>query len=290
MQNDSAIQLHHFRNGKEPAFTWMYGQVYTKLLRHGTFILQDRCALSSIIHEALLKTWQHRQRMQSLQHIYRFARLNVTWKCYAWYRDPINLFHYRRMYYAADITRVEESINTYFDELQPPSHFFDEERLHTILAVLPYLPPQRHTIMQLYFKHGISYKQIAKRYGTSVQGISTEVQQSLAFLKQVIGVQKRCKQPGMLQQKPGKQHQPGLPLSWRGTEGEVYNGQPSNNPHPTSNPSMEPEMETIFRYRYENKMSFATIAFKMNLSQQYVQQQYIAAHKKLRQLQHNKSP
>lgn len=277
MHNNTAIQLQQFRNGNEAAFTWMYGQVYNKLLRHGSYILADRCALNTIIHEALLKAWQHRQRMQNLQHIYRFARLNVTWKCYAWYRDPVNRFHYRRTCYSADITSVEEEQHsTFYDPLQPPAHYFDEERLHNILKVMPYLPPRRHTIMQLYFKHGISYKQIAKRFGTSVQGISVEVQQSLAFLKQLIHAQKRCKQPGMLPPKHSKQQQPGLPLPWRGTEGEVA--------------SMPPEMETIFRYRYENKMSFERISYKMNLSVPYVQQQYIEAHKKLRQLQHNESP
>lgn len=272
MHNNTSIQLHHFRNGKESAFNWMYAQVYKKLFRHGAFILADRCALASIIHEALLKTWQHRQRMQSLQHIYRFARLNVTWKCYAWYRDPVNLFHHRRTFYTADITRIEEEQHSiFYDELQPPAHYFDEERLHTILTVLPYLPPKRQNIMQLYFKHGISYRQIAKRYGSSVQGISSEVQQSLLFLKQLIHARKK---------------------TLTGIQPSTRNGHriPNNEQPPSNNAILPPEMETIFRYRYENKMSFATIAFKMNLSQQYVQHQYLEAHKRLRQLQHNKSP
>jgi DNA-directed RNA polymerase sigma subunit (sigma70/sigma32) len=48
---------------------------------------------------------------------------------------------------------------------------------------------------------------------------------------------------------------------------------------------MDPEMQYIFKMRYEQKHSFESIATSMKVSQGYVQQQYVIAHRKLRQLQ-----
>lgn len=133
--------------------------------------------------------------------------------------------------------------------------YLAEEMLQTIYQVLPYLPPNRQTILTLYFKYGFRYKQIAKRFSTSNQSVSLELQKGLEHLKKIIHSKKKLDNPVNAIRNP-------LPYE------EILDG----------------ELLQLFRLRYEMKFSFEAIAARMNLSQAYVQQQYITAHARIQQM------
>jgi DNA-directed RNA polymerase specialized sigma24 family protein len=112
--------------------------------------------------------------------------------------------------------------------------------------------------MTLYFRYGYSYKRIARRFGTSNHAISVEVQKSLESLKKIVHAQKNL---------------------------TVKTTAPTKNTRLVNIENMKAEMQHIFKLRYEQKHSFAAIAERMNVPQGYVQQQYVIAHRRLRQLQ-----
>jgi DNA-directed RNA polymerase specialized sigma subunit len=111
--------------------------------------------------------------------------------------------------------------------------------------------------MNLYFKHGFSYKEIAYRFSTSNQAISAEVQKSLTQLKKIIHAQRRL---------------------------NVKTAEIKKRPTLAGTEIMDPKMQYIFKMRYEERRSFESIAARMHVSQKYVQQQYVLAHQKLRKL------
>lgn len=241
-----------FRDGDENALNYVYKCYYQSLIRHGKRIIDDEFEVSSIVQEAFLKGWKFRETMESMRHIYCFIRLDVSWKCYAYFRNPRNQFLRRMVEYGTVECYIEDLY-----EQQTEAKFFDEEKLKVIEEALPYLPANRQTIMALYFKHGFSYKKIARRFGTSGQAVTLEVQKSLESLKKIVHAQKK------LDIKTPVIRQKNMPA---GTE------------------NMDAEMQYIFKMRYEMKHSFATIAEKMNITQGYVQQQYVIAHSRLREL------
>ncbi len=242
-----------FRDGNEAALNYVYKCYYQSLFRHGKRIIDDEFAVSCIVQEAFLKGWQFRETMESMKHIYCFIRLDISWKCYAYYRNPANRFRRRLI----DYGEVEYYSHALYEEKSEDVNLFDEEKLKVIEEALPYLPANRQTIMKLYFKHGFSYKKIARRFGTSGHAITLEVQKSLEKLKKIVHAQKK------LNVKTPEITQRSMPA---GTE------------------NMDAEMQHIFKMRYEMKHSFATIAEKMNMTQGQVQQQYVIAHHKLREL------
>ena len=77
-----------FKNGEEAGLAYLYRLLRKKLLHHGLQIVRDEFVINSAIQEAFLKAWGFRERLTSLLHTYRFLRLNVTWKCYNYYRQP----------------------------------------------------------------------------------------------------------------------------------------------------------------------------------------------------------
>jgi RNA polymerase sigma factor (sigma-70 family) len=244
-----------FKAGDETALSYIYRRYYDSLFHHGKKILNDDFAVSCIVQEAFLKGWKFRETMESMRHIYCFIRLDITWKCYAYLKNPANRFYRHLVEYGS-----AENYYAPCEEPEENSNIFNEERFKVIEEALPYLPGNSHTIMTLYFKHGFSYKKIARRFGTSNQAISVEVHKSLEKLKKIIHAQRRLNvKTAEVSKRPT--------LTGTGTE------------------IMDPEMQYIFKMRYEQKHSFESIATSMKVSQGYVQQQYVIAHRKLRQLQ-----
>jgi RNA polymerase sigma factor (sigma-70 family) len=243
-----------FRDGDEKALEYVYRRYYSPLCNDARQIIRDEFTISCIVHEAFLKGWQFRQTMENMQHIYCFLRKDIRWKCYSFLASPVNHFH-RGLVHYEDVANLFHPADA--DE-DGEDHLLAEKKLKAIEEALPYLPANRQTIMTLYFRYGYSYKRIAARFGTSKQAISVEVQKSLESLKKIVHAQKK--------------------LTVKATA-------PANNTRVVNTENMDPEMQHIFKLHYEQKHSFASIAERMNVTQGYVQQQYVIAHRRLRQLQ-----
>jgi len=244
--------LHDFADGSEAGLSRLYTLYQSALMKYGLRIVQDYFAVENIVQDAFLKAWTFRHKLNSYMHAYWFMRMNVKWDCCDFYKSP----EYRLVVYPTH--------ETYPDAEHDPQAYQtddvckDEEMLQTIYKIIPYLPPDRQTILKLYFKYGFSYKQIAKRYGSNTPNVTKEIYESVDYLKKVIHAKKQMSisPPNTLHRKDAE---------------ECLSG----------------EMLQLFKLRYEGKLSFEVIANKMNLSQAYVQQQYVIAHRKLNQLKVN---
>ena len=245
-------QFLRFKRGDEIGLAYIYAQFYKPLFKHGLRIVENEFAVDTILQEAFLKAWAYRERMNTLFHTYRFMRMNVTWSCYDYFRDPTHKLH-RSFIYTDNIDNYSGSYSA-SDDLEQP--YQDEERLKTIYNVISYLPVKQRTMLTLYFRYGLSYKQIARRFASTNQAVGNELQKGLDHLKKVIRAKKRIDGPAAT----------------------------PRNCTPGHNERLECEMLHLFRLRYEMKLGFDVIAEKMNLSQGYVQQQYRLAHIRLQQL------
>jgi RNA polymerase sigma-70 factor (ECF subfamily) len=249
-----------FREGDEKALNYFYVQAFPLLKHYGIKLIEDEFTVESIVQECILKTWKYRSLMESMLHIYCFARLNVKWGCYSWLKSPAARFH-RHLIRDGTVERYSDNVSFFDREEAARKYAFDGERLEAVYKVLSYLPPTRKTIMTLYFQYGMSYTQIAKRFSVSQQAITREVQQGLEHLKRIINAEKNLDVVVTDPSAGGRNHK----VTWQSE-------------------TLEGEMLEIFRMRYELKLPFDRIAEKMNLSLPYIQQQYIIAHKKLKEM------
>jgi RNA polymerase sigma factor (sigma-70 family) len=240
-----------FTDGNEAGLTYLYSLLHKKLLYHGLRIVSDEFVVNSAIQEAFLKAWNFRHRLSSVLHTYRFLRLNVTWKCYAYYRKPD---HQRNcIVYTGNMDSYADIFYQQADTAQILA--LTEERLQNIYNVLPYLPANRKIIFTLYFKYGLNAKQIAKRYASSSQEISNELQKGIEQLRKIIHAQKKLNIPVSIKRQVTRY--PKL---------------------------LEGELLRLFKLRFEKKWSFEAIANHLNLPLAHVHQQYITAHRLLNQM------
>jgi hypothetical protein len=115
--------------------------------------------------------------------------MNIKWACYDYYKQP----GFRQVIYVDHDTYPDVSFVPGSEDVELV--YNDEALLKSIYDVVPYLPMNKQTILQLYFKYGFSYKQIAKRYGANIQTISSDVHEALAYLKKVIHAKKQLTKP-----------------------------------------------------------------------------------------------
>ncbi|MGN6601468.1 MAG: sigma factor-like helix-turn-helix DNA-binding protein [Ginsengibacter sp.] len=253
-----------FRNGDEKAFEYVYARYYRPLYRHGYEIIDDEFAVNCIVNEAFLKGWKFREQMENMRHIYCFIRQNVKWKCYTYLKNPTNRFHRMLAHpeYLSNLPGIPGS--------EKEEHQLADKKLKAIEEALPYLPGNRQTIMTLYFKYGYSCKRIARRFGTTNQAISLEVKRSLESLRKMVHAQKRLneRKPPMLMHAQKKLNERKPLKSWRhlNTEG------------------MDEQTRQVFTMRYVEKQEFATIAQKLGIPLARVQQHYVMAHRKIKEI------
>jgi RNA polymerase sigma factor (sigma-70 family) len=252
-----------FRNGDERAFEYVYAQYYRPLYRHAQQIVDDEFAVNCIVNEAFLKGWKFHESMESMRHIYCFIRQDVSWKCYAYLRNPSNRFHRTLVHteYLANLPGMPGE--------EEEEHSLADKKLKAIEEALPYLPGNRQTIMTLYFKYGYSYKRIAQRFGTSNQAISLEVQRSLESLRKMVHAQKTLneKKPLVLVHAQKKSNDRKLLKS----SGHL------------NTEAMDEKTRQIFTMRYVEKQDFSRIAETMGIPLAQVQQHYIMAHRMIKE-------
>jgi RNA polymerase sigma factor (sigma-70 family) len=243
-----------FIHGDETALTYLYQQSYSSLLRYGLRIVPDEFVVSTAIQEAFLKVWKFRGRMTSMIHAYRFLRLNVTWKCYTHYRKAKSSF-YRYISYSDNLDSYSCGYPSEPDNLYN-EYAVNDERLETVYNAMPYLPADHRTILTLYFKYGLSYKQIARRFLTNSQVVNLKLTKGIEYLKKVIHNHKKLDNSCTIRN---------------------FN----TNTYPES---LQGEMLEVFLLRYEKKLGFDSIATQLDLPLAYVQQQYVAAHRVIKRM------
>jgi RNA polymerase sigma factor (sigma-70 family) len=252
-----------FRNGDEKAFEYIYAQYYRPLYRYGRQIVDDEFAVNCIVNEAFLKGWKFHQSMESMRHIYCFIRQDVSWKCFAYLRNPSNRFHRTLVHpeYLANLPGMPGE--------EEEEHSLADKKLKAIEEALPYLPGNRQTIMTLYFKYGYSYKRIAQRFGTSNQAISLEVQRSLESLRKMVHAQKRLNER--------------KPLMHVHAEKKLNGRKPLKSLRQLNTEAMDEPTRQIFTMRYVEKKGFSHIAEKLGIPLAQVQQHYVMAHRMIKE-------
>lgn len=183
-ENNSYFLL--FKKGEETGLNYVYEHLYKPVLYYANRITGDEFANHTIFQEAFLRAWQFRDRMTSMLHLFRFIRLCTRWGCYNYFRQPVNRF-YRQLIrpdYLEDFKGAAYDPETEDD--QASFSALALERINLIKDAIPYLPGNRQTIMTLYFRYGLSLKEIASRFSAPYQHINKEVQESITALKSMI--------------------------------------------------------------------------------------------------------
>jgi DNA-directed RNA polymerase specialized sigma subunit len=240
------LYLTLFKQGNQRAMDFIYRRSFHSLLLFGKGLIDDEFLVSCILHECYLKAWEHRQRMQSLAHIYRFIRMNLRWQILR------HIEQSRRTIYGQ--TLLVDHFDKTIGDFEDPTEDIEKceqdiLRLEMITESMKYLPLESGQIASLYFKQGLTRRQIANRLGTNTRQISCQIERSIEQIKSIVHA------------------------------APIKNHSLSQTQQVCIKPDiLDDQQAMVYDLRKNHKLSFGDIARRLGFPQTQVQQQYIKAH------------
>lgn len=239
------------------SFSCLYASLYTSTRRYGLRMINDDFTIDNIVQEAFLKLWNYRETITSQEHALRFLRQNVKWECYAYFRNPVSRFH-RRFTYLDAIEDYDTVLGLCEPVVEDDEDAVTESQLKAIKDMIPFLSHGRErSLLQHYYIDGLSYKQIALRYGISINAASLEVRKGVDKLKAMLV----------------------RPQKLFANRSEIHDTNINQRVWLYDIEGLSKEQSQIYRLRSECKYSFERIAASLDLPQAYVQREYVKAWK-----------
>lgn len=251
-ENENAAKFFSlFQRGEKKGIDYIYTKSFYNLMYFGRTLLKDEFVVTCILHECYLKAWDHRERMESLPHIYRFIRMNLRWQILRHIEKSRHTIYGKTIF----IDHFESTIGDFEDVLiDKECYENDIQNFERITQALKYLSTDAQQIASLYFRRGLTHKQIADRLGTSIIHVSNQIKKSVEQIKNMVHA-RGIREPKNLSIKKLDLHT------------EPLNSQQTS----------------IYHLRKIQKLSFADIAWKLGINQVQAQQQYIQAHQLLQE-------
>lgn len=158
-------EMNHFESIYHLYHGWVYNFVYT--------LTKDSLTAQDITQDVFLQVWNGRQRIDCDNnfegYLFRIARNTV----YHYMRREL-----MRLNYLKNLAEngINESVSIESD--------IDKSLLEDyIMELTDYLPESRRRILILYWKSGLTYKEIAELLSISEKTVATQVQRSLRFFR-----------------------------------------------------------------------------------------------------------
>jgi len=238
-----------FQTGDERGLTYFYKHSYPSLFWTGKELINDEFMIPCVLHECYLKAWDHRERMESLSHIYRFIRMNLRWQILRHIEKSRHSIYGQTV----SIDHFEATMGDFEDLLtDKESYENDIQNFERVTHALKYLSTNAQQIASLHFKQGFTHKQIAERLGTSTIHVSNQIKKSVEQIKVMVNAQGNTRTKDLS----------------------------AKNLNPDTKP-LNAQQTSIYKLRKIQNMSFADIALKLGMNLSHVQQQYIHAHQLL---------
>jgi RNA polymerase sigma factor (sigma-70 family) len=255
MLEDTFIQL---KKGCPAAFADIHAKYSRNIFWVGKRLIDDEFVIESLVQDAFLKLWIHRDTVESPKHIFFFLRFVMKRECISYYTRPRNKF-------SRNIHSLErfENYQDYMAGYDPIAEAEDlkvqnmnQEELERIEKVLPLLDAESRRFIELCLKYGFQYKAITEAMGMNIKETSIKIKKAIGEIKNIIHQGESFEKPT-------------VKLKVEGT--------------------MTEQQAEVLKLRCEEKYSFADISAALNLSQKEVHSEFMAAYKLSRE-EHQQQP
>ncbi|KAA0126309.1 sigma-70 family RNA polymerase sigma factor [Chryseobacterium sp. SN22] len=244
-------QLYELLKKGNPASLEHIHSRYKRLLFWlGKQMLDDDFVVETLVQDAFLKLWLHRDSIETPNHILGFLRFVLKRDCITYFNAPKTQFS-RLMGSLERFENYQDYLIRY-DPVQDQEHLLrqesDQRNFDEVNKVLNVLDPKRKHLIELCLTYGFRYKPIAEAMGSSVKDISNEVSRAIADLRKILN-KSSFEQPNEKACNHEKQ------------------------PDTLSSRQLE-----IMKRRFEQKSSFTVIARELRLPEKEVHREFLYAY------------
>lgn len=229
----------------------IHAQYSRRIFWLGRKIIDDEFVVENLVQDTFLKLWDYRDKIENPLHILFFLQYAMKISCYAHYSKPRNKF-----FRTVSSLQSYENFHDYlagYDPADVIENLKDQESqqklFELVTNVLPLIKPERRQLIDLCLRYGFRYKAIAQVMGKSTKQTVDDVNRAIDDIKKIVGGRTT------FERKLKKVE----PETARNTLSEIQ--------------------EQVLLLRCEMNRSFAAIASELNLSQQEVHEEFMAAYK-----------
>ena len=248
------MSQHNFKllkKGDPSALVNIYNKYRRQLFWVGKQKMSDEFVIETLVQDAFLKLWEHRDRIEDPDHIYFFLRYVVKTECTYYYCRPKNQF-YRSMARLENFGNYQEFMlgydpNSGDEDLKDQQK--EQEAFDRIKKILPLLSSEKSHLIELCLKHGFRYKYIGQLMGRGITETSNQVKQAIEEIKTII-------------------HQ-----------GSSFENTPKFTAKIRPKEAITQQQKKVLFMRCEKHYSFAAIASDLKLTQKEVHSAFMAAYK-----------
>ncbi|SDQ01474.1 RNA polymerase sigma factor, sigma-70 family [Mucilaginibacter sp. OK268] len=240
------------------SFTVFINSIHKKLILYGLRISKNEFAVENIVQDAYLNLWNFKDTITDKGHAVAFLKQNIKWGCHSYFRSKTSRFH--RQMIELDSLEAYDSIllpSAVFRNDEEVDDDFQDNRLQsTCTAISHIFYGKEKEVVELYFKSGLTHKQIALRYNLSVTTVTLILDKCKAKLKTIL-----VSAP----EKMGTNNKPNqLPLLTSINRPDEFEG-------------LNHEQKQIYHLRTISKYSFDRIATELKMPVSYVRREYVKA-------------
>lgn len=178
------LLVQQIKQGDERALQQFYTQAYPLFFRYACYITGEAFEAFSIVQEAVLRAWAMRDRMESMQHLYCFIKLQVRWRGYYFLKTGKK--RQRRLISLEEEPLTETLLLYAWNNTQQDTAIAAPGQLQAVYSIINTLSPKSKAMLDMYFAGGATATHIARHFGCSVSKAAAEIRDAIQKIKQAV--------------------------------------------------------------------------------------------------------
>lgn len=170
--------------GDNDAFKYIYEYHYVALCKLSYYLLKDRVQAESIVNDVIFHLWEIRDKLELVPPLRNYLIIAVRNKC-------LNYLALKRQETEIHFSTIEQTgiqlHNIISDNEQPLGNLLKEELESKIRESINKLPPTCKQVFTMSRFREMSYEEISRELGISVNTVKYHIKSALATLKKELG-------------------------------------------------------------------------------------------------------
>ena len=176
--------IERLRQGDNHAYKYIYDYHYVALCKVSYYFLKDKLLAESIVNDVILHIWEVRENLNLEIPLRRYLIQAVRNKSLNYLALKYNEMEVQFSAFEREGIQLQ---NTIADPHQPLGALLEKELEHKIKEAIDGLPAECKRVFKLSRFEEMSYEQISKELGLSVNTVKYHIKNALAILREKLG-------------------------------------------------------------------------------------------------------
>ncbi len=174
MEQSETILIQQLKAGNDAAYQTLYRLHYGILCAYARQIVGNDFDAENIVDDAIFHLWEVRDQLQIDRSLRSFLITSVHRRCLNWIKQ-----HQHEL---ATCTFPKEELITAQDPTYPLGHLLEKELEEKIRTAIETLPHETRQVFELSRYEDMTYDEIAKRLGISVNTVKYHIKNAIRLL------------------------------------------------------------------------------------------------------------